>query len=48
MVQYSESLSVDCILKLNQQDRESLAIEAITDILMCPKETHSKFDKVFG
>ena len=46
MVQYSESLSVDRILKLNQQDRESLAIEAITDILMCPKETHSKFDKV--
>ena len=46
MVKYSESLSVDCILKLNKQDRESLAIEAITDILMCPKETHSKFDKV--
>ena len=45
LIQY-KSLSVDCILKANKEDREFLATEAITDILMCPKETHSKFDKV--
>ena len=45
LIQY-KSLFIDCILKLNKDDRELLATEAITVVLLCPKETHSKFDKV--
>ena len=42
-----KSLSVDCIMKANKEDRELLATEAITEVFMCQKETHSKFDKLF-
>jgi len=45
MIEYKK-LSVDHIFKLDKRDRELLAMEAFFEILMCPKETSSKFDKL--